>query len=178
MDIFSIITLAGGIAFFLYGMTLMNSGMEKLAGNRMEQVLEKMTNSRLKSAALGAGLTALIQSSTATTVMTVGFVSAGVLQLSQAIGVIMGANIGTTITPWILTLSGLEGDNVFVRLLRPESFAPIVALIGVMLMMICKHGKKRDVGGVMVGFSLIMSGMSLMSTAVKPLSEKVTLMQR
>lgn len=171
MDIFSIITLAGGIAFFLYGMTLMNSGMEKLAGNRMEQVLEKMTNSRLKSAALGAGLTALIQSSTATTVMTVGFVSAGVLQLSQAIGVIMGANIGTTITPWILTLSGLEGDNVFVRLLRPESFAPIVALIGVMLMMICKHGKKRDVGGVMVGFSLIMSGMSLMSTAVKPLSE-------
>lgn len=171
MDIFSIFTLAGGLAFFLYGMNVMSSGLEKMVGGKLEKVLGSMTSNKFKSLTLGAIVTVAIQSSSALTVMLVGLVNSGIMQFSQTIGVIMGSNIGTTLTPWILSFAGIQSDNFFLRLLKPESFSPLLALLGVILIMSTKTGKKRDAGTILVGFSVLMTGMSLMSGAVEPLAD-------
>ncbi|BBF42768.1 sodium-dependent phosphate transporter [Lachnospiraceae bacterium KM106-2] len=171
MDIFSVFTLLGGLAFFLYGMNTMSSGLEKMTGGKLEKALKRLTSNKYKSLLLGAGITIAIQSSSAMTVMLVGFVNSGIMQLHETIGVIMGSNIGTTLTAWILSMAGIKSDNVLVRLLNPESFAPIIALIGIMLMMVSKKVKKKDIGHILVGFSILMYGMTLMSNAVSPLAD-------
>ncbi len=171
MDFFSILSLIGGLALFLYGMDLLGEGLSKASGGRLEKILEKMTNNPLKAVLLGAGVTAVIQSSSATTVMVVGFVNSGIMKLQQAVGIIMGANIGTTATAWILSLSGIEGDNFFVQLLKPSSFSPVLALIGVILIMFSKKEKNHSIGKIMVGFAILMTGMDAMSAAVKPLAD-------
>lgn len=171
MDIFSCLSLVGGLAFFLFGMNLLGNGLERLSGGKLEKTLEKMTNNPIKGVLLGAGVTAIIQSSSATTVMVVGFVNSGIMKLSQAIGIIMGANIGTTVTAWILSLTGLQGDAVWIRMLKPESFSPLLAIIGVILVMAGKKGRRKDIGSILVGFALLMYGMNMMSSAVKPLAE-------
>ncbi len=171
MDIFSFFSLLGGLALFLFGMQYMGSGLEKASGGRLEQMLEKLTDSPIKGVFLGFVVTAVIQSSSATTVMVVGFVNSGIMKLRQAVGVIMGANIGTTVTAWILSLSGLEGDSVFVKMLKPESFSPLLALVGIIMLMVCKNSRKRDIGSILVGFAILMYGMSAMSSAVKPLAD-------
>ncbi len=171
MDIFSIFTLFGGLAFFLYGMNVMSSGLEKTAGGKLEVLLKKMTSNPVKSLLLGAGITIAIQSSSALTVMLVGLVNSGIMNLGQTIGVIMGSNIGTTLTAWILSLSGIESSNVFIRLLKPESFSPIVAFIGILMIMVAKSIKKKDLGKILVGFSVLMYGMELMGDAVSPLAD-------
>lgn len=171
MDFFGLLTMIGGLALFLYGMKTMGDALSKMAGGRLEQVLERMTNNPVKAVLLGAGVTAVIQSSSATTVMVVGFVNSGIMKLSQAVGVIMGANIGTTVTSWILSLSGIESGNFFVQLLKPSSFSPVLALIGVILVMFIKNTKKNDVGTILIGFAVLMFGMETMSGAVKPLAD-------
>ncbi len=171
MDIFSVLTLCGGLAFFLYGMHTMSRSLEKMAGGKLERLLKQMTSSPVKSLLLGAAITIAIQSSSAMTVMLVGLVNSGVMELGQTIGVIMGSNIGTTLTAWILSLTGLESGNVWIRLLKPENFSPAVALIGVILIMAGKSQRQRDVGRIMVGFSILMYGMELMKDAVAPLAE-------
>lgn len=172
MDIFSILTLIGGLAFFLYGISIMSSGLEKVAGGKLEKLLKKMTSSPLKGLLLGTGITAVIQSSSATTVMLIGLVNSGLMDLSQTISVIIGTNIGTTITAWILSLSGIqEGTSLVLKLLKPESFTPLLAFIGVCMIMTAKSNKNKSIGSVMVGFTILMFGMSLMSGAMTPLSE-------
>ena len=171
MDIFGILTLIGGLALFLYGMNVMGAGLEKMSGGKLERVLEKLTSSPIKAVLLGAGVTALIQSSSATTVMVVGFVNSGIMKLSQAIGIIMGANVGTTITAWLLSLTGIEGGSFFMRMLKPSSFAPILAMIGIIFIMSAKSEKKKDLGGILLGFTVLMTGMDMMSGAVKPLAD-------
>lgn len=171
MDFFNVLTMLGGLALFLYGMHTMGEGLSKVSGGRLEKILEKLTSNPLKAVTLGAIVTAVIQSSSATTVMVVGFVNSGIMKLSQAIGIIMGANIGTTITSWLLSLSGIESSNFFVKLLKPSSFAPVLALIGVALLMFSKKEKKKDVGMILVGFGVLMVGMDTMSGAVKPLAD-------
>ena len=171
MDIFSVFTLCGGLAFFLYGMTTMSKSLEKMAGGKLERLLKNMTSNPFKSLLLGAGITIAIQSSSAMTVMLVGLVNSGVMELGQTIGVIMGSNIGTTLTAWILSLTGLESGNVFVNLLKPENFSPLVALVGIILIMGSKKQKRRDIGRIMVGFSILMYGMELMKEAVSPLAD-------
>lgn len=171
MDIFSVFTLCGGLAFFLYGMTTMSKSLEKMAGGRLEQMLKRMTASPLKSLLLGAGITIAIQSSSAMTVMLVGLVNSGVMELGQTIGVIMGSNIGTTLTAWILAMTGIESENVFVNLLKPENFSPLLALAGIILIMGSKKQPRRDMGRIMVGFSILMYGMELMKQAVSPLAD-------
>ena len=171
MDIFSIFTLCGGLAFFLYGITIMSAGLEKIAGGRLERILKKMTENPIKALIFGAGITAAVQSSSAVTVMLVGLVNSGIMKLSQAIGVIMGSNVGTTITAWILSLSGIQSTNFFIRLLKPESFSPIMALIGVILIMVAKSSKRKNVGTVLVGFAILMFGMEVMSGAMSPLAD-------
>lgn len=171
MDIFGILTLIGGLALFLYGMTVMGAGLEKVSGGKLERILEKLTSNPLKAVALGAGVTAVIQSSSATTVMVVGLVNSGIMKLSQAIGIIMGANIGTTITSWLFSLTGIESGSVFVSLLKPSSFSPVLAMIGVIMYMSCKNSKKKDVGEILLGFAVLMFGMETMSGAVKPLAQ-------
>ena len=171
MDIFSVLTMLGGLAMFLYGMHAMGEGLSKVAGGKLERILEKLTSSPLKAVALGAAVTAVIQSSSATTVMVVGFVNSGLMKLSQAIGIIMGANIGTTITSWILSLSGIEGDSFWVQLLKPSSFAPVLALVGVVFLLFSKNAKRKDVGTILIGFAILMVGMDTMSDAVKPLAD-------
>ncbi len=171
MDFFGLLTMIGGLALFLYGMKTMGDSLSKMAGGRLEQILERMTNNPVKAVLLGAGVTAVIQSSSATTVMVVGFVNSGIMKLSQAVGVIMGANIGTTATSWILSLSGIESGNFFVKLLKPSSFSPVLALIGVVLVMFIKNTKKNDVGTILIGFAVLMFGMDTMSSAVKPLAD-------
>ena len=170
MDIFGILTMVGGLAMFLYGMSVMGSGLEKMSGGKLEKILESLTSNPLKAVLLGAGVTAVIQSSSATTVMVVGFVNSGIMKLSQAIGIIMGANIGTTITSWLLSLTGIESSNFFLRMLKPSSFSPILAIIGVILYMSGKE-KKKDIGEIMVGFAVLMFGMETMSGAVEPLAD-------
>lgn len=170
MDIFSCLTLVGGLAFFLFGMNLLGTGLEKLSGGKLERTLERMTSNPVKGVLLGAGVTAVIQSSSATTVMVVGFVNSGIMKLAQATGIIMGANIGTTVTAWVLSLTGIQGDSIFIRLLKPESFSPVLAMIGVVLMMASKKGKRKDIGSILVGFAVLMYGMSAMSGAVQPLA--------
>ncbi|MCI9447232.1 MAG: Na/Pi cotransporter family protein [Lachnospiraceae bacterium] len=171
MDIFNVFTMVGGLALFLYGMHVLGEGLSKLSGGRMESILSKMTDSPLKGVLLGAGATAVIQSSSATTVMVVGFVNSGIMQLKQAVGIIMGANIGTTITSWILSLSGIKSDNLLVKLLKPEAFSPIVALIGIIFLMFCKSERKKDIGNIFLGFAVLMFGMETMSSAVEPLKD-------
>ena len=171
MDIFGILTMIGGLALFLFGMDFMGANLSKASGGKLEHILEKLTSNPLKAVALGAGVTAVIQSSSATTVMVVGFVNSGIMKLSQATGIIMGANIGTTITSWMLSLTGIEGDSVFIKMLKPSSFAPILALIGIILYMFIKDEKKKHIGGILLGFAVLMSGMETMSGAVKPLAD-------
>ena len=171
MNIFSIFTLFGGLAFFLYGMNIMSSGLEKMTGGKLERTLKRMTKSPIRSLLLGAGITIAIQSSSAMTVMLVGFVNSGIMELGQTVGIIMGSNIGTTLTAWILSLAGVKSDNFIIQLLNPEAFSPIVALIGIILMMTAKNTKKKDIGNIMLGFSILMFGMSLMSEAVSPLAD-------
>ena len=171
MDIFSVFTLCGGLAFFLYGMTTMSKSLEKMAGGKLERLLKRMTSNPFKSLLLGAGITIAIQSSPAMTVMLVGLVNSGVMELGQTIGVIMGSNIGTTLTAWILSLTGIESESVFVNLLKPENFSPVIALIGIILIMGSKKQKRRDIGRIMVGFAILMYGMELMKNAVSPLAD-------
>lgn len=168
---FQAISLIGGLSFFLYGMYIMGEGLTKISGGRLERILERLTDSRLKAVLLGAGVTAVIQSSSATTVTVVGFVNSGIMKLGQAVGVIMGANIGTTMTSWLLSLTGIESQNFFIRLLKPSSFTPVLALVGIILIMRAGQDKRRDVGTIFIGFSVLMFGMETMSGAVKPLAE-------
>ncbi|MCI8485080.1 MAG: Na/Pi cotransporter family protein [Lachnospiraceae bacterium] len=171
MDIFGFLSLIGGLALFLYGMHVMGGGLEKLSGGKLERILEKLTSSPLKAVLLGAGVTAVIQSSSATTVMLVGFVNSGIMKLSQAIGIIMGANIGTTITSWLLSLTGIESGNFFIRMLKPSSFSPILALVGIIFLLGAKSDRKKDASEILLGFAVLMFGMETMSDAVKPLAD-------
>lgn len=171
MNIFGFLSLLGGLALFLYGMNVMGGGLEKVSGGKLERILEKLTSNPLKAVLLGAGVTAVIQSSSATTVMLVGFVNSGIMKLSQAIGIIMGANIGTTATSWLLSLTGIESDNFFISMLKPTSFSPILAVIGVIMIMSKKSDRRKDVGEILIGFAILMFGMETMSSAVKPLAD-------
>lgn len=169
-DIFCILQLLGGLAFFLYGIYVMSSGLEKIAGGKLEKILKTMTSSPWKGLILGASVTAIIQSSSAVTVMLVGLVNSGIMKLTQAIGVIMGSNIGTTITAWILSLSGIQSTNVIVRLFKPESFTPLLALVGVIMVFVAKSNKNRNIGSAFLGFSILMTGMIFMGSSMEPLS--------
>ena len=171
MDIFGILSMIGGLALFLYGMDAMGAGLSKLSGGRMERLLEKLTSKRIMAVLLGAGVTAVIQSSSATTVMVVGFVNSGIMKLNQAVGIIMGANIGTTVTSWLLSLTGIQGSNLVLKMLKPSSFSPILAVIGVASIMFAKDEKKKDIGGIFIGFAILMYGMEAMSGAVAPLAD-------
>ena len=171
MDLFDVLTVLGGLSLFLFGMNLMGASLEKRAGSSLKILLGKLTSRKILGFLTGMGVTAVIQSSSATTVMVVGFVNSGLLTLRQAISVIMGANVGTTVTAWILSLTGLDGDNFFVMLLKPTSFTPILALIGVVLTMMAKSDKKKDVGMILLGFAVLMFGMDTMSGAVAGLEE-------
>ena len=171
MDIFGVLTMIGGLALFLYGMHVMGDGLAKTSGGKLEQILEKFTSSPMRAVLLGAGVTAVIQSSSATTVMVVGFVNSGIMKLNQAVGIIMGANIGTTVTSWLLSLTGIQGDNLFVELLKPSSFTPILAIVGVSMILFAKSSRPKDIGTIMIGFSVLMFGMDTMSEAVKPLAD-------
>lgn len=171
MDIFSIINLLGGLALFLYGMSVMSQGLEKLAGGKLEGILRSMTSNKFKSLLLGLGVTAIIQSSSAVTVMLVGLVNSSIMTLEQSVGVIMGTNIGTTVTAWLLSLVGISSNNIFLKLLKPEAFSPIIALIGVLMMMASKSDKRKDAGSVMLGFAVLMYGMNFMSSSMEPLKD-------
>lgn len=171
MDIFSVLTLIGGLALFLYGMNVMGQGLERLAGGKLEKLFDRLTSSTIKGVLIGVAVTAIIQSSSATTVMLVGFVNSGIMKLRQSIGIIMGANIGTTVTAWILSLMGIEGDTVWIRLLQPASFTPVLALIGIILFMFLKNEKYKHTGMILLGFAVLMYGMELMTGAVEPLAE-------
>lgn len=171
MDIFGVLTMIGGLALFLYGMTAMGNGLSKMAGGKLESILEKLTSKRIFAVLLGAAVTAVIQSSSATTVMVVGFVNSGIMQLSQAVGIIMGANVGTTITSWLLSLTGIEGSTFWLQLLKPSSFSPVLAAVGIILTMTSKEeSKKKDIGNILLGFAILMFGMETMSGAVEPLA--------
>ena len=169
MDIFNVLNLIGGLCLFLFGMNLMGQALERRAGSSLRTLLGKMTGRKLAGFATGLGITAVIQSSSATTVMVVGFVNSGLLTLRQAINVIMGANVGTTVTAWLLSLGGISSDAVWVRLLKPTSFTPVLALIGIVLYMFCKSGKKKDTGMIFLGFATLMFGMETMTGAVSGL---------
>lgn len=171
MDIFGVLSLIGGLAIFLYGMDLLGEGLTGASGGKLEKILEKLTSNPLKAVILGAGVTAVIQSSSATTVMVVGFVNSGIMKLSQAVGVIMGANIGTTITSWILSLTGIESSNIFISLLKPTSFSPVLAAVGIVFLMFLKKESLKNPGKIMIGFALLMYGMDAMSSSVAPLAE-------
>lgn len=171
MDIFGVLSLIGGLAIFLYGMDLLGEGLTGASGGKLEKILEKLTSSPVKAVLLGAGVTAVIQSSSATTVMVVGFVNSGIMKLSQAVGVIMGANIGTTITSWILSLTGIESSNIFISLLKPTSFSPVLAAVGIVFLMFLKKDSLKNPGKIMIGFALLMYGMDAMSSSVAPLAE-------
>ncbi len=171
MDIFSLFTLCGGLAFFLYGMTTMSKSLEKMAGGRLERLLKRMTSNPMKGLLLGAGITIAVQSSSAVTVMLVGLVNSGVMELGQTIGVIMGSNVGTTLTAWILSLTGIESESVFLNLLKPENFSPLFALAGILLIMGSKRQRRRDIGRILIGFAILMSGMEMMKNSVSPLAD-------
>lgn len=171
MDFFAFLTMIGGLALFLYGMNLLGEGLAKASGGRMESILEKLTGNPVMAVLLGAGVTAVIQSSSATTVMVVGFVNSGIMKLEQAVGVIMGANVGTTITSWILSLTGIDSSSFLVRMLKPTSFSPILAIVGVAMLLFSKKEKNHYVASILVGFAVLMFGMDTMSGAVKPLAQ-------
>lgn len=171
MDFFSILTLVGGLAMFLYGMDIMGDGLKQLSGSKLEMILGKLTSTRLKGFLLGLIVTGIIQSSGATTVMLVGFVNSGIMKLAQTISIIMGANIGTTVTAWILSLSGINGESFFLRLLKPTSFTPILAMIGILLNFVGKNDKRKDIGAILLGFSILMFGMDTMSGSMSALKD-------
>ncbi len=171
MTVFNFISLLGGLALFLFGMNTMSGGLEKTAGGKLEKILKKMTDRPIKSLFLGVVITATIQSSSAVTVMLVGLVNSGIMQLGQSVGVIMGSNIGTTVTAWILSLAGIESDNFFVSLLKPSNFSPIIAFIGILLVMVAKKERLKEIGGICLGFAVLMFGMEMMSDSMAPLSE-------
>lgn len=171
MDIFGLLNVVGGLALTLYGMHLMGQGLEKVSGGKLEHLLETFTKNRFMAVLLGAAVTAVVQSSSTTTVMVVGFVNSGIMKLNQAIGIIMGANIGTTVTSWLLSLTSIEGSSVFIKMLKPSSFSPVLALIGVAFLLFAKKEKKKNVGGILVSFAILMYGMQMMSDAVKPLAD-------
>ena len=173
MDIWTmVITLLGGLAFFLFGMHVMSSGLERLASGRLEQILKKMTSNAFKSFLLGLGITVAVQSSSAVTVMLVGLVNSGLMEIGQTIGVIMGSNIGTTLTSWLLSLSGIKSGNPIINLLNPSNLSPIIALVGILLIMLSKQNKKKDAGSICIGFAVLMTGMGMMSGAVAPLADR------
>jgi len=169
MDLFDILALGGGLALFLFGMNVMSAGLEKLAGGKLEGILRSMTSSPVKGMLFGALVTAVIQSSSAVTVMLVGLVNSGIMALSQTVGVIMGANIGTTITAWLLSLVSVEGSGIVMQMLKPKNFSLVLAMIGILLTMAGKTQKKKDLGSILLGFTVLMYGMDMMSGAVKPL---------
>ena len=171
MDFFSILAMVGGLSLFMYGMNTMGDGLSKLAGGKLASILEKLTSKRIYAVILGMVVTAVIQSSSATTVMVVGFVNSGIMNLNQAVGIIIGANIGTTLTSWLLSLVGVEGGNFFMNLLKPSSLSPIMALIGILMIMSKKSQKSKDIGSIFIGFAILMFGMETMSDAVKPLAD-------
>ena len=171
MDIFDVLSMVGGLALFLYGMHIMGDALAKMSGGKLEKVLERLTSNKWSAVLLGAGVTAVIQSSGATTVMVVGFVNSGIMKLNQAVGIIMGANIGTTATSWLLSLSGIDGGSFFLQMLKPTSFTPILAVIGAILVVFCKSEKKHNIGTILLGFAIPMYGMTAMSSAVEPLKD-------
>lgn len=171
MDLFDILTLLGGLSLFLFGMHIMGETLEKSAGSRLQKLLGRLTGGKFIGLLTGLAVTAVIQSSSATTVMVVGLVNSGLLTLRQAIHVIMGANIGTTVTAWLLSLAGIESNNLLIRLCKPSSFTPILAFIGILLLFICKSERKKDIGKTLLGFATLMSGMQTMSDAVKGLAD-------
>lgn len=171
MSFFDLLTMIGGLALFLYGMKLLGDGLAQASGGRLERILEKLTNSPIKAVLVGAGVTAVIQSSSATTVMVVGFVNSGIMKLQQAVGIIMGANIGTTATSWVLGLAGIDSSSFLIKMLKPTSFSPILAIIGVGIIMFSKRDKYKSLATILVGFSILMFGMDTMSSAVKPLAD-------
>ena len=171
MDLFDVLALIGGLCLFLYGMNTMGESLERRAGSGLRSLLGKLTTTKIAGFLTGLGITAIIQSSSATTVMVVGFVNSGLMTLSQAINVIVGANIGTTVTAWILSLGGIESSNVIVQLFKPTSFTPLLALIGIVMQMTAKDHKRKDTGAILLGFATLMFGMDAMSGAVKGLAE-------
>ena len=172
MDLFDVLELIGGLCLFLFGMNLMGAALEKRAGHGLTAILGRLTNNKMMGFLTGLGVTAIIQSSSATTVMVVGFVNSGIMSLKQAINVIMGANVGTTVTAWLLSLTGVDGDSIFIQLLKPTSFTPILALIGIVLIMMPNSTtKKKDTATILLGFATLMFGMSIMSGAVAGLKE-------
>ena len=172
MDLFGVLNLVGGLALFLFGMSTMGDGLVQLSGGRLEKILEKLTKKKSMAVLLGLLVTAVIQSSSATTVMVVGFVNSGIMNLTQAVGIIMGANIGTTVTSWLLSLTGIEGSNLFLKLLKPSSFSPVLAAVGVVLTMTAgENDRKKNIGSILVGFAVLMFGMETMSGSVAPLAE-------
>ena len=171
MSIFSIFNLFGGLAFFLYGMNVMSKSLENFAGGRIEKMLKALTSNPLKALTLGAGITIAIQSSSALTVMMVGLVNSGIMEFNQTICIIMGSNIGTTLTSWILSLSGIQSSNFFLQLLKPESFSPIIAIIGILLLMASKKDKNKNIGSIMLGFAILMLGMQMMASSMAPLAD-------
>lgn len=171
MDFYSVLSMIGGLALFLFGMDFMGANLSRASGGKLEGILEKLTSNPIKAVLLGAGVTAVIQSSSATTVMVVGFVNSGVMKLSQAAGIIMGANIGTTMTSWLLSLTGIQSENFLIQLLKPSTFSPILAMVGILLYMFSKHEKKKNIGGILIGFAVLMTGMDAMSAAVAPLRD-------
>ena len=171
MDLFNILALGGGLALFLYGMNVMSVGLEKLAGGKLEGILRSMTSSPIKGLLLGVVVTGIIQSSSAVTVMLVGLVNSGIMALSQTVGVIMGANIGTTVTAWLLSLVSIEGESLLLKMLKPANFSLVLAMIGILLIMAAKTQKKKDLGSILLGFTILMYGMNMMSDAVEPLKD-------
>ncbi len=171
MDIFDFLTLLGGLCLFLFGMQIMGQALERRAGSRLQTLLERMTSHEFTGLLTGLGVTAVIQSSSATTVMVVGFVNSGLMRLRQAIYVIMGANIGTTVTAWLLSLAGITGQSLLLQLLKPSSFTPILALIGIVLFLFCSDSKRKDTGTILLGFATLMYGMETMSGAVAGLAD-------
>ena len=171
MDFFDLLKMVGGLALFLYGMNLLGDGLSRASGGRLERILEKLTNNPLKAVLMGAVVTGVIQSSSATTVMVVGFVNSGIMSLKQAVGIIMGANIGTTVTSWILSLTGIESDAFWIRMLKPSSFSPILAIVGVGILLFSHKDKLKNAATILVGFAILMFGMDSMSAAVSPLAE-------
>ena len=171
MSFFDLLKMVGGLALFLYGMNLLGDGLSRASGGRLERILEKLTNNPLKAVLMGAVVTGVIQSSSATTVMVVGFVNSGIMSLKQAVGIIMGANIGTTVTSWILSLTGIESDAFWIRMLKPSSFSPILAIVGVGILLFSHKDKLKNAATILVGFAILMFGMDSMSAAVSPLAE-------
>lgn len=171
MDFFDFLTMVGGLALFLYGMSMLGDGLAKLSGSKFESILEKLTSNPFKAVLMGLGVTAVIQSSSATTVMVVGFVNSGIMRLEQAVGIIMGANIGTTVTAWILGATGIDSSSFIVQMCKPTSFSPILAMIGIIFLMFSRKDKLKNVAGILIGFAILMFGMETMSSAVKPLAD-------